>query len=120
MDKVYISIISILIIIIISLSIYIIIKTGIYKNMIEDLQSENKQLLSQISSAESLIDFQNNKINAYAVNMEKAEEKYKIEIKQINEKYQILQNKYKDINNMECINIMKIIDDNQRRFLYER
>ena len=55
MDKVYISIISILILIIISLSIYILIKTGIYNSIIKDLQSENRQLVSQISSAESLI-----------------------------------------------------------------
>ena len=59
MDKIYISIISTLIIIIISISIYILIKTGFYNSIIKELQSENKYLLSQISSAESLIDFQN-------------------------------------------------------------
>ena len=69
MDKIYISIISMLIIIIISLSIYILIKTGIYNSLIKDLQSENNQLLSQISSAESLIDFQNTKINNSASNL---------------------------------------------------
>ncbi len=76
MDKIYISIISTLIIIIISISIYILIKTGFYNSIIKELQSENKYLLSQISSAESLIDFQNAKINNYAVNMKKVEEKY--------------------------------------------
>lgn len=120
MDKIYISIISILIIIIISLSIYILIKTGIYNSLIKDLQSENKQLLSQISSAESLIDFQNTKINNYAINIKKAEEKYMQDINNINEKYKILQEKYKNINNIECLDMMQIIDDNQRRFLNER
>lgn len=120
MDKIYISIISILIIIIISLSIYILIKTGIYNSLIKDLQSENKQLLSQISSAESLIDFQNTKINNYAINIKKAEEKYMQDINNINEKYKILQEKYGNINNIECLDMMQIIDNNQRSFLNER
>lgn len=120
MDKIYISIISILIMIIISLSIYILIKTGIYNSLIKDLQSENKQLLSQISSAESLIDFQNTKINNYAINIKKAEEKYMQDINNINEKYKILQEKYKNINNIECLDMMQIIDNNQRSFLNER
>ena len=119
MDKIYISIISILIIIIISLSIYILIKTGIYNSLIKDLQSENKQLLSQISSAESLIDFQNTKINNYAINIKKAEEKYMQDINNINEKYKILQEKYRNINNIECLDMMQIIDNNQRSFLNE-
>ena len=120
MDKIYISIISILIIIIISLSIYILIKTGIYNSLIKDLQTENKQLLSQISSAESLIDFQNTKINNYAINIKKAEEKYMQDINNINEKYKILQEKYRNINNIECLDMMQIIDNNQRSFLNER
>lgn len=120
MDKIYISIISILIIIIISLSIYILIKTGIYNSLIKDLQSENKQLLSQISSAESLIDFQNTKINNYAINIKKAEEKYMQDINNINEKYKILQEKYRNINNIECLDMIQIIDNNQRSFLNER
>ncbi len=120
MDKIYISIISILIIIIISLSIYIVIKTGVYNSIIKDLQSENKQLLSQISSAESLIDFQNTKINNYAINIKKAEEKYMQDINSINEKYNSLHEKYSSINNIECKDMMQIIDENQRRFLNER
>ena len=120
MDKVYISIISILILIIISLSIYILIKTGVYNSIIKDLQSENKQLLSQISSAESLIDFQNTKINNYAINIKKAEEKYMQDINSINEKYNSLHEKYSSINNIECKDMMQIIDENQRRFLNER
>ncbi len=120
MDKVYISIISILILIIISLSIYILIKTGIYNSIIKDLQSENRQLVSQISSAESMIDFQNTKINSYAVNMKKAEEKYMQDINYINEKYNSLHEKYRNINNIECEDIMQVIDENQRRFLNER
>ena len=120
MDKIYISIISILIIIIISLSIYIVIKTGVYNSIIKDLQSENKQLLSQISSVESLIDFQNTKINNYAINIKKAEEKYMQDINSINEKYNSLHEKYSSINNIECKDMMQIIDENQRRFLNER
>lgn len=120
MNKIYISIISILIIIIISLSIYILIKTGVYNSIIKDLQSENKQLLSQISSAESLIDFQNTKINNYAINIKKAEEKYMQDINSINEKYNSLYEKYSSINNIECKDMMQIIDENQRRFLNER
>lgn len=120
MDRIYISIISILIIIIISLSIYIFIKTGIYTSIIKDLQSENKQLLSQISSAESLIDFQNTKINNYAINIKKAEEKYVQDITYINEKYNTLYEKYRNINNIECLDMIQIIDENQRRFLNER
>ena len=87
--------------------------------MINDLQSENQQLLAQISSAESLIDFQNTKINNYAINMKKTEEKYKLDILNINTKYSNLQKKYSNINNIECIDIMHIVDENQRRFLNE-
>lgn len=119
MDKIYVSIIFMFIMAIISLSIYISIKTGIYNSMINDLQSENQQLLAQISSAESLIDFQNTKINNYAINMKKTEEKYKLDILNINTKYSNLQKKYSNINNIECIDIMHIVDENQRRFLNE-
>ena len=120
MDKIYITIISILVIIIISLSIYILIKSGIYKNMITDLKEENKQLQTQISSAEALIDFQNTKIDSYAVNIKMAEEKYKQDISNINEKYNSMQQKYESMEHLECENILQIIDENQRRFLNER
>lgn len=120
MDKIYITIISILVIIIISLSIYILIKSGIYKNMITDLKEENKQLQTQISSAEALIDFQNTKIDSYAVNIKMAEEKYKQDISNINEKYNSMQKKYESMEQIECENILQIIDENQRRFLNER
>lgn len=120
MDKIYITIISILVIIIISLSIYILIKSGIYKNMITDLKEENKQLQTQISSAEALIDFQNTKIDSYAVNIKMAEEKYKQDISNINEKYNSMQKKYESMEHLECENILQIIDENQRRFLNER
>ena len=120
MDKIYITIISILVIIIISLSIYILIKSGIYKNMITDLKEENKNLQTQISSAEALIDFQNTKINSFAVDVKKAEEKYKQDISNINEKYNIMQKKYESMEKKECENILQIIDENQRRFINER
>lgn len=120
MDKLYITIISILVIIIISLSIYILIKSGIYKNMISDLKEENKKLQTQISSAEALIDFQNTKINSFEINMKMAKEKYKQDVSNINEKYNIMQKKYKNMEQIECENILQIIDENQRRFLNER
>ena len=120
MDKIYITIISILVIIIISLSIYILIKSGIYKNIITDLKEENKNLQTQISSAEALIDFQNTKINSFAVDVKKAEEKYKQDISNINEKYNSMQKKYESMEKIECENILQIIDENQRRFLNER
>ena len=120
MDKIYITIISILVIIIISLSIYILIKSGIYKNMITDLKEENKQLQTQISSAEALIDFQNTKIDGYAVNIKMAEEKYKQDISNINEKYNNMHKKYESMEHLSCENILQIIDENQRRFLNER
>ena len=119
MDKIYITIISILVIIIISLSIYILIKSGIYKNMITDLKEENKQLQTQISSAEALIDFQNTKIDSYAVNIKMAEEKYKQDISNINEKYSNMHKKYESMEHLSCENILQIIDENQRRFLNE-
>ena len=46
MNKIYAGIISVLIIIIICLSTYILIKTGIYKNIINELQTENKSLIT--------------------------------------------------------------------------
>ena len=120
MDKIYITIISILVIIIISLSIYILIKSGIYKNIITDLKEENKNLQTQISSAEALIDFQNTKINSFAVDVKKAEEKYKQDISNINEKYSDMHKKYESMEHLSCENILQIIDENQRRFLNER
>lgn len=50
----------------------------------------------------------------------KAEEKYMQDIADINEKYKSLQKKYRNINNIECLDMMQIIDDNQRRFLNVR
>ncbi len=120
MDKIYTGIISILMVIIISLSIYMLVKSNSYNDIIDDLKVENKSLLLQISSAESLIDFQNTKINNYAINMQKAEGKNRQEIKQINEKYNALYKKYKNMNQIECSNIIQIINENQRRFLNER
>lgn len=119
MNKLYLGVISMLVIVIVSLSIYFPVKLRICKGIIDNLKEENKNLLFQISSAESMINFQNDKINKYAINKQKEEERHKSEIKKINEKYQVLYKKYKNINSMECSNIIKIIDENQRSFLNE-
>ena len=42
------------------------------------------------------------------------------DINSINEKYNSLHEKYSSINNIECKDMMQIIDENQRRFLNER
>ena len=52
--------------------------------------------------------------------MKKAEEKYVQDITYINEKYNTLHKKYRNVNNIECIDMIQIIDENQRRFLNER
>lgn len=117
MDKIYAGIISVLIIIIICLSTYILIKTGIYKNIINELQTENKSLITRLSSAESYIDMQNFKILEYGKNMTKAEDTYKNKLKIINEKYAALEKQYKDNITLKCDEILKIIDSNQRRFI---
>lgn len=118
MDKIYTGIIAVLVIIIISLSTYMLIKSGIYKNMINELQTENKSLITRLSSAESYIDIQNLKISEHSKNMEKAEEIYTLKIKSINEKYSALEKKYKNISLLQCNEVLKIIDNNQRRYIY--
>ena len=118
MDKIYTGIIVVLVIIIISLSTYMLIKSGIYKNMINELQTENKSLITRLSSAESYIDIQNLKISEHSKNMEKAEEIYTLKIKSINEKYSALEKKYKNISLLQCNEVLKIIDNNQRRYIY--
>ncbi len=117
MNKIYAGIISVLIIIIICLSTYILIKTGIYKNIINELQTENKSLITRLSSAESYIDMQNYKISEYGKNMAEAEDMYKNKLKIINEKYTALEKQYQDNISLQCDEILKIIDENQRRFI---
>ena len=118
MDKIYTGIIVVLVIIIISLSTYMLIKSGIYKNMINELQTENKSLITRLSSAESYIDIQNLKISEHSKNMKEAEEIYTANIKAINEKYSALEKKYKNISLLQCNEVLKIIDNNQRRYIY--
>lgn len=117
MNKIYAGIISVLIIIIICLSTYILIKTGIYKNIINELQTENKSLITRLSSAESYIDMQNYKISEYGKNMAEAKDMYKNKLKIINEKYAALEKQYQDNISLQCDEILKIIDENQRRFI---
>ena len=109
MNKIYAGIISVLIIIIICLSTYILIKTGIYKNIINELQTENKSLITRLSSAESYIDMQNYKISEYGKNMAEAEDMYKNKLKIINEKYTALEKQYQDNISLQCDEILKII-----------
>ena len=118
MDKIYTGIIVVLVIIIISLSTYMLIKSGIYKNMINELQTENKSLITRLSSAESYIDIQNLKISEHSKNMKEAEEIYTANIKAINEKYSALEKKYKNISLLQCNEVLKIIDNNKRRYIY--
>ena len=49
-----------------------------------------------------------------------AEEKYKQDISNINEKYSNMHKKYESMEHLSCENILQIIDENQRRFLNER
>lgn len=42
------------------------------------------------------------------------------DIAYINKKYNALQEKYKNAGNVECLGMMNMIDENQRRFLNER
>lgn len=118
MDKINMIISACLVVIIISLSIYMAVKSNIYNKMINDLKAENKSLIKQISSAESYIDMQNLKISEYGSSMKKAEESYKKQFTLINEKYSDLKMKYEDSKRLKCDEILSIINNNQRRFIY--
>lgn len=117
MNKIYTGVIAVLILILLSQSIYLFVKISTDKNMIMKLEEENKSLLTKLSSAESYIDMQNFKILEYGKNMAKAEDTYKNKLKIINEKYAALEKQYKDNISLQCDEILKIIDSNQRRFI---
>lgn len=117
MNKIYTGVIALLILILLSQSIYLFVKISTDKNMIIKLEEENKSLLTKLSSAESYIDMQNYKISEYGKNMAEAEDMYKNKLKIINEKYAALEKQYQDNISLQCDEILKIIDENQRRFI---
>ena len=117
MNKIYTGVIAVLILILLSQSIYLFVKISIDKKMIMKLEEENKSLITKLSSAESYIDMQNYKISEYGKNMAEAEDMYKNKMKIINEKYAALEKQYQDNITLQCDEILKIIDENQRRFI---
>lgn len=117
MNKIYTGVIAVLILILLSQSIYLFVKISIDKKMIMKLEEENKSLITKLSSAESYIDMQNYKISEYGKNMAEAEAMYKNKLKIINEKYAALEKQYQDNITLKCDEILKIIDENQRRFI---
>ena len=117
MNKIYTGVIAVLILILLSQSIYLCVKISIDKKMIMKLEEENKSLITKLSSAESYIDMQNYKITEYGKNMAEAEDMYKNKLKTINKKYAALEKQYQDNIILKCDKILKIIDENQRRFI---
>lgn len=117
MNKIYTGVIAVLILILLSQSIYLFVKISIDKKMIMKLEEENKSLITKLSSAESYIDMQNYKISEYGRNMAEAEAMYKNKLKIINKKYAALEKQYQDNITLKCDEILKIIDENQRRFI---
>lgn len=117
MNKIYTGVIAVLILILLSQSIYLFVKISIDKKMIMKLEEENKSLITKLSSAESYIDMQNYKITEYGKNMAEAEDMYKNKLKTINKKYAALEKQYQDNIILKCDKILKIIDENQRRFI---
>lgn len=117
MNKIYTGVIAVLILILLSQSIYLFVKISIDKKMIMKLEEENKSLITKLSSAESYIDMQNYKITEYGKNMAEAEDMYKNKLKTINKKYAALEKQYQDNISLQCDKILKIIDENQRRFI---
>ncbi len=111
---------SALSVIIIILAISIFILSSIYKKIITELEKENKSLIIQLSSAEVLIDMQNKEIKQYSLNMENAKRKYDKKIDNLNNKYNLLKEQYKKTEKLTCIETIKIIEENQRRFIYEK
>lgn len=101
----------ILIAVIIALSVTVAVKN----NQIEVLQAEKELLQVQIVSAESSIKMQNLKIEEMALNIEQAENVY-------NENMKDLQDKYEQLDNLSsqdksCNEILEIINKNQKEFL---
>lgn len=101
----------ILITVIIALSVTIAVKN----NQIDVLHAEKELLQVQIVSAESSIKMQNLKIEEMAINLEQAENSYNDNMKELQDKYEQLDNL--SSNDKSCNEILEIINKNQKEFL---
>lgn len=101
----------ILIAVIIALSVTVAVKN----NQIEVLQAEKELLQVQIVSAESSIKMQNLKIEEMALNIEQAENVYNENMKELQDKYEQLDNLSSQ--DKSCNEILEIINKNQKEFL---
>ena len=96
---------------IIALSITIAVKN----NQIDVLHAEKHALNMQIVQAESSIKLQNAKIEEMAINQETAESIYNENMKELQDKYEQLDNLSSQ--NKTCPEILEIINQNQKEFL---
>lgn len=101
----------ILITVIIALSITIAVKN----NQIDVLHAEKQALNMQIAQAESSIKLQNKKIEEMAINQELAENSYNENMRELQDKYEQLDNL--SSNDKSCNEILEIINKNQKEFL---
>lgn len=101
----------ILITVIIALFITIAVKS----NQIKVLEAEKQALIMQIAQAESSIKLQNAKIEEMAINQELAENTYNENMKELQDKYEQLDNLSSQ--DKTCPEILEIINKNQKEFL---
>ncbi len=101
----------ILITVIIALSVTIAVKN----NQIDVLHAEKQALNMQIAQAESSIKMQNLKIEEMAINQEQAENSYNENMRELQDKYEQLDNL--SSNDKSCNEILEIINKNQKEFL---
>ena len=101
----------ILITVIIALFITIAVKS----NQIKVLEAEKQALNMQIAQAESSIKLQNAKIEEMAINQEQAENTYNENMKELQDKYEQLDNLSSQ--DKSCNEILEIINKNQKEFL---
>lgn len=101
----------ILITVIIALSVTIAVKN----NQIDVLHAEKQALNMQIAQAESSIKLQNKKIEEMAINQELAENSYNENMKELQDKYEQLDNLSSQ--DKSCNEILEIINKNQKEFL---
>lgn len=115
MDKVYITIISILCLAVLIISIAFGITNSVKNKEIERLSQLNEELTIRVGSAESHMELQNSMIEQYKVDIEKAKTDYKQELEKLNNKYSYLDN-ISSVNKT-CEEILGIIDRQQKNFL---
>lgn len=101
----------ILITVIIALSVTVAVKN----NQIDVLHAEKELLQVQVVSAESSIKLQNLKIEEMALNIEQAENSYNENMKELQDKYEQLDNLSSQ--DKSCNEILEIINKNQKEFL---